>query len=64
MVKTKRTKKDLQNNILKIGHATRTSLKTNGELECSGRVRSSCSICYTRRGWVYDEEFEDTKDVL
>ena len=28
---------------------TRTSLKTRGELMCSGRVRSSCSTSDTRR---------------
>jgi hypothetical protein len=28
--------------------ATRTSLKTRGELRCSGMVGSSCSICGTR----------------
>ena len=27
---------------------TRTPLKTGGELRCSGRVSSSCSICATR----------------
>ena len=29
---------------------TRSSLKTGGELRCSGRVGSSCSTIGTRRG--------------
>jgi hypothetical protein len=29
--------------------ATRTLLKTGGELRCSGKVSSSCSTCATRR---------------
>ena len=39
--KYKRTNNDLQNIHIK--------LKTRGELRCSGKVSSSCSISYTRR---------------
>ena len=44
--KYKRTNNDRQNIHIKL---TRTSLKTGGELMCSGRVRISCSISDTRR---------------
>jgi len=50
MKEDKGTINDLQN----ITHqtkvrVTRTTLKSGGELRCSGRVSSSCSICITRR---------------
>jgi len=48
--KYKRTNNDLQNTTLKNkDRATRTPLKTGGELRCSGRESSSCSISGTRR---------------
>jgi hypothetical protein len=52
MVKAERTK--VQTKMYKTLHieqdrATRTPLKTGGELRCSGRVSSSCSRCGTRR---------------
>jgi hypothetical protein len=48
--KEKRTNNDLQNNTQKIkDRATRTSLKTGGELRCSGKVSSSCSTCDNSR---------------
>ena len=45
----KRTNNDLQNIHIKLDRVTRTPLKTEGELGCSGRVSSSCSISGTRR---------------
>jgi hypothetical protein len=49
----KRTNNDLQNTTQKtIDRATRTPLKTGGELCCSGRVSSSCSTSDTRRPTV------------
>ena len=45
--KDKRTSNELQNDIPKTKDlATQTQLKTGGELRCSGRVSSSCSIIY------------------
>jgi hypothetical protein len=44
------TNNDLQNTTQKAkDRATRTPLKTEGELRCSGRVSSSSSISGTRR---------------
>ena len=44
-VKEQRTSNDLQNTTLKTkDRATRTPLKTGGEIRCSGKVASSCSI--------------------
>jgi hypothetical protein len=46
----KRTNNELQNTTLKTKDgATRTQLKTGGELMCSGRVNSSCSTNVIRR---------------
>jgi hypothetical protein len=43
-------KKDLQNTTQKTNYqATRTPLKTGGELRCSWMVNSSCSTCDTHR---------------
>jgi hypothetical protein len=48
--KDKRTNNDPQNITHKTkGRVTRTPLKTEDELRCSGRVSSSCSTSYTRR---------------
>ena len=48
--KGKRTNNDLQNITQKtIDRATRSPLKTGGELRSSGRVSSSCSTRGTRR---------------
>ena len=47
----KRTSNDLQNTK---DRATRTPLKNGGELMCSGKVRSSCSICGTCKIGLYD----------
>ena len=48
--KEQKDKKDLQNTTQKTKDwATRTSLKTVGELRCSGRLSSSCSISGTCR---------------
>jgi hypothetical protein len=48
--KVKRTNNDLQITTQKMtDRATRTSLKTGGELRCSGRVSSSCSTCDNNR---------------
>ena len=59
MDKRKRTKSDLQNIIQKTKEvrALRTSLKTGGELRCSGRVCSSCSTCDIRRVIVKRDEY-------
>ena len=49
--KDKRTNHDLQNIKQKTkDRVRRTSLKTGGELMCSGRVGSSCSTSGTRCG--------------
>jgi hypothetical protein len=52
--KDKGTNNDLQNTTQKTkGRATHTSLKTGGELRCSGRVGSSCftsNICRATQG--------------
>ena len=52
MARRKRTKEqtnDLQNTTQKTkDRATRTQLKTGGELRCSGRVSSSCVTSDTR----------------
>jgi hypothetical protein len=52
MARRKRTKgqtNDLQNTTQKTkDRATRTQLKTGGELRCSGRVSSSCATSDTR----------------
>ena len=46
----KRTNNELQNTTLKTKDgATRTQLKTGGELMCSERVNSSCSTNVIRR---------------
>jgi hypothetical protein len=45
----KRTNNDLQNIHKTKDRVTRTSLKTGGELMCSGRVGSSYSTNATRR---------------
>jgi hypothetical protein len=48
--KDKRTNNDLQNITYKTkDRVTRTLLKTEGELRCSGRVSSSCSASGTHR---------------
>jgi len=48
MKKDKTTNNDLQNTTQKTKDwATRTPLKTGGELRCSGRVRSTGTICGT-----------------
>jgi len=50
MAKRKGTNNDIQNITQKTkDRATRTSLKTGGELICSERVGSSCSTYATRR---------------
>jgi len=50
MTKGKRINNDLQNTTQKTkGRATRTSLNTGIELDCIGRVCSSCSTSGTRR---------------
>ena len=50
MAKRKGTNNDIQNITQKTkDRATRTSLKTGGELMCSERVGSSCSTYATRR---------------
>ena len=48
-IKYKRTNNDLQNRQKTKDRVTRTSLKTGGELRCSGRASSSCSASCTRR---------------
>jgi hypothetical protein len=46
------TNNDLQNITQKTEDwAAQTTLKTGGELRCSGRVSSSCSTCDTHRTW-------------
>ena len=48
-IKDKRTNNDLENSTQKPKHrATRTSIKTGGELRYLGRVGSTCSTCGTR----------------
>ena len=50
MKKYKRPNNDLQNNTNKTkDRVTRTPLKPGGELRCSGRESSSCSISGTHR---------------
>ena len=49
MAKRKRTNNNLQNITQKTKYrATKISLKTGGELRCSGRVRNFCSTCGTQ----------------
>ena len=59
MAKRKRTNNDLQNITQKPKEVRtlRTSLKTDGEPRCSGRVCSSCSTCDIRRVTVKGDEY-------
>ena len=66
----KRTNNDLQNTTQKTSiRATRTPLKTGGELRCSGRVGSSCSTSDSRRVTlvtkpVVSHEWSKDREVL
>ena len=63
--KNKRTNNDLQNTTQKTkDRTTRTPLKPGGELRCSGRVSSSCSISGTRRVTLVTNPVISQEDLI